>query len=47
MDINNTVIIMNVTKNARGNFSLLTHNFHDSVSQEGSTALQVAEAFDV
>lgn len=28
-------------------FSLLTHDFHDSVSQEGSTALQVAEAFDI
>lgn len=26
---------------------LLTHDFHYSVSQEGATALQVAEAFDV
>lgn len=26
---------------------LLTHDLHHSVSQEGSTALQVAEAFDV
>lgn len=27
--------------------SLLTHNFHYSVSQEGSAALKVAKAFDV
>lgn len=27
--------------------SLLTHDFHDSVTQESSTALQVAEAFDI
>lgn len=27
--------------------SLLTHDFHNSVSQEGSAALQVAKAFDV